>query len=203
MNRPLFIVFEGIDGSGKSTQCDLLFAHSLSLGLPAVKLVEPTGGPWGRKIRVMLREKEMAPAEEQMRLFILDRQDDAEKNILPALEEKRIIVMDRYYFSNAAYQGAAGTAPEEIIGENRKMGFPEPDRVYFVDIPPDCAMRRVTGRGEGEEIFEKESSLQKVRDNFLSIADERFLVVDGTGSVDEIFETIKADFSGLLSHCGG
>ncbi len=198
MKRPLFIVFEGIDGSGKSTQCDLLFNYARSLGLPAVKFVEPTGGPWGRKIRAMLKEKEMAPAEEQMRLFILDRQEDAEKNILPALKENRIILMDRYYYSNAAYQGAAGLTPETIIAENRKMRFPEPDRVYFVDIPPGRAMMRVTDRGEGKEIFEKESFLQKVRDNYLTIADGRFLVVDGTGDVDEIFEMIKEDFTRLL-----
>ncbi len=198
MKRPLFIVFEGIDGSGKSTQCDLLFNYARSLGLPAVKFVEPTGGPWGRKIRAMLKEKEMAPAEEQMRLFILDRQEDAEKNILPALKENRIILMDRYYYSNAAYQGAAGLTPETIIAENRKMRFPEPDRVYFVDIPPGRAMMRVTDRGEGKEIFEKESFLHKVRDNYLTIADGRFLVVDGTGDVDEIFEMIKEDFTRLL-----
>ncbi len=199
MKRPLFIVFEGIDGSGKSTQCDLLFRHAVSLGLPAVKLVEPTDGEWGRKIRAMLREKEMAPAEEQMRLFILDRQEDAEKNIIPALNENRIIIMDRYYFSNAAYQGAAGMASEAIIAENRKMKFPEPDRIYFVDLPPDRAMERVTVRSGGDnEIFEKESFLQKVRDNFFSIADERFLVLDGTISVEEIFEEIKRDFNKLL-----
>ncbi|HOT46425.1 MAG TPA: dTMP kinase [Spirochaetota bacterium] len=200
MKRPLFVVFEGIDGSGKSTQCDLLFGHAVSLGLPAVKLAEPTDGRWGRKIRAMLREKEMAPAEEQMRLFLLDRQEDAEKNIIPALRENRIIIMDRYYFSNAAYQGAAGMAPEQIIAENRKMNFPEPDRVYFVDLPPDRAMERVTVRSGGEqEVFEKESLLQKVRENFLSIADGRFLVLDGTGSIDEIFEVIRNDFNDLVT----
>ncbi len=200
MKRPLFIVFEGIDGSGKSTQCDLLFNHVVSLGLPAVRLAEPTDGPWGRRIRAMLRENEMAPAGEQMKLFILDRREDADKNIIPALEKNRIIVMDRYYYSNAAYQGAAGMAPEEIIAENRKMEFPEPDRVYFVDVPPDRAMQRVTVRGEGREVFEKESFLRVVRDNFLSIADERFLVLDGTGSIHEIFEKIKEDFTKLISH---
>jgi dTMP kinase len=197
--RPLFIVFEGIDGSGKSTQCDLLFKYVVSLGLSAVRLAEPTDGQWGRRIRAMLREKDMAPAEEQMRLFILDRQEDAEKNINPALQQNRIIVMDRYYYSNAAYQGAAGMAPKTIIAENRKMKFPEPDRIYFVDLPPDRAMERVTVRSGGDnEIFEEESFLQKVRDNFLSIADERFIVLDGTGSIDEIFEQIKKDFNKLL-----
>ncbi len=200
MNRPLFIVFEGIDGSGKSTQCDLLFRHAVSMGLPAVKLAEPTDGKWGKKIRAMLRNKEMAPAEEQMRLFILDRQEDAEQNIIPALKQNRIIVMDRYYYSNAAYQGAAGMTPEAIIAENRKMDFPEPDRVYFVDLPPDRAMERITIRSGGEkEVFEQEHFLQRVRDNFLSIADGRFLILDGTGSADEIFEEVKKDFEELLS----
>lgn len=195
---PLFIVFEGIDGSGKSTQCDLLFDHVRSSGLPAVRLAEPTGGEWGRRVREMLSEKEMAPAEEQMRLFLMDRKDDAEKNIAPALDGGKIIIMDRYYFSNAAYQGAAGIDPERIIAENRAMRFPEPDRVYFIDIPPDVAIRRVSGRsGKREEVFEKESFLKKVRDIFLSIADERFLIIDGTKKVEEIGIIIKEDFESL------
>ncbi len=196
--RPLFIVFEGIDGSGKSTQCDLLFDHVRSAGLPAVRLAEPTGGVWGRKVREMLAKKEMAPAEEQMRLFLMDRKDDAEKNIVPSLDGGITIIMDRYYFSNAAYQGAAGIDPGRIIAENRAMHFPEPDRVYFIDIPPDVAIRRVSGRsGRREEVFEKEAFLEKVRDIFLSIADNRFLIIDGTKSIDGIFSSIKDDFASL------
>ena len=196
---PLFIVFEGIDGSGKSTQCDLLFGHAASLGLQAVRLAEPTDGTWGRTIRSMLKTTDMPSAEEQLRLFILDRQDDVKSNILPALNEKKIVIMDRYYYSNAAYQGAAGLAPEHIIAENRNMRFPEPDRVYFVDIPPETAIQRVSGRrNKTKEIFEKESFLRKVREIFLSIADERFLVIDGTKSIEEIFDIIKKDFITLL-----
>ncbi|HOD16552.1 MAG TPA: dTMP kinase [Spirochaetota bacterium] len=196
--RPLFIVFEGIDGSGKSTQCDLLYEHVRSSGISAVRLAEPTGGVWGRKVREMLSKKEMAPAEEQMRLFLMDRKDDAEKNIAPAMESGRTIIMDRYYFSNAAYQGAAGIDPGSIIAENRAMRFPEPDRVYFIDIPPEVAIRRVSGRsGKREEVFEKEAFLKKVRDIFLSIADNRFLVIDGTKSIDGIFSSIKEDFASL------
>src|SRR4030042_5255662 len=158
---PLFIVFEGIDGSGKSTQCDLLFGHAASLGLQAVRLAEPTDGTWGRTIRSMLKTTDMPSAEEQLRLFILDRQDDVKSNILPALNEKKIVIMDRYYYSNAAYQGAAGLAPERIIAENRKMRVPEPDRVYFVDIPPEVAIRRVSGRmSKGTEVFEQGSFLR-------------------------------------------
>ena len=196
---PLFIVFEGIDGSGKSTQCDLLYRYALARGIPAVRLAEPTGGAWGKKIRSMLKEPAMAPAEEQLRLFLLDRQDDAARNILPALEEKKVVIMDRYYHSNAAYQGAAGIRPERIIAENRRMSFPEPDRIYYIDIAVDTALRRVAGRsGQGTEVFEKEHFLRKVRDIFLSFSDERFMVVDGTGGIEEVFTVIRDDFDGLV-----
>ena len=198
--RPLFIVFEGIDGSGKSTQCDLLFGHAAALGLQAVRLAEPTDGAWGRALRSMLKKADMPAAEEQLRLFILDREDDVKRNILPALKEKKIIIMDRYYYSTVAYQGAAGLAPERIIADNRNMRFPEPDRVYFVDIPPETAILRISGRtNKTKEIFEKESFLRKVREIFLSIADERFLVIDGTKTIDEVFDIIKYDFTSLVS----
>ena len=195
----LFIVFEGIDGSGKSTQCGLLHRHALSLGIDAVRLAEPTEGPRGKEIRVMLRAKKMAPPEEQHRLFLLDRIDDAERNILPALGEGKTVIMDRYYHSNAAYQGAAGMAPERVIAENRAAGVPEPDRVYFIDTPPAVAMERIALRGGGEgEIFEKERFLEGVREIFLAIADERFRVIDGRGGVNEIFDGIRRDFDALI-----
>lgn len=195
---PLFIVFEGIDGSGKSTQCELLFKYAVSQGIPAVRLAEPTGGEWGKRIRVMLKEPAMAPAEEQLRLFLLDRQDDAERNIFPALKENRVVIMDRYYYSNAAYQGAAGIPPERIIAENRGMSFPEPDRIYYIDIPADTAILRVAGRsGQGTEVFEKEHFLRRVRDIFLSFSDGRFMAVDGTKGIGEVFDIIKNDFDSL------
>lgn len=197
---PLFIVFEGIDGSGKSTQCDLLFRHVVALGFQAVRLAEPTDGTWGRAIRSMLKDKDMPAVEEQFRLFMLDRDDDVKRNIIPALKEKKIIIMDRYYYSTAAYQGAAGVAPERVIDENRKMGFPGPDRVYFIDIPPETAILRVSGRkNKTKEVFEKESFLRNVREIFLSIADERFLVIDGTKKIEEIFDIIKDDFMSLVT----
>ncbi|MBN2078284.1 MAG: dTMP kinase [Spirochaetes bacterium] len=197
--RPLFIVFEGIDGSGKSTQCDLLHRHALSLGLDALRCAEPTEGPRGREIRAMLRKKEMAPPEEQHRLFLLDRIDDAERRIIPALREGKIVIMDRYYHSNAAYQGAAGMAPERVIAENRAAGVPEPDRVYFIDIPPGIAMKRIALRNTGEgDIFEKERFLEKVREIFLSIADGRFIAIDGRGGVEEIFDEVRRDFDEMI-----
>jgi dTMP kinase len=198
IRRPLFVVFEGIDGSGKSTQCDLLFKYAIGLGLPAVRLAEPTEGEWGRKIRAMLRGKNMAPVEEQLELFLMDRRDDAVKNIIPALNENKIVLMDRYYHSNAAYQGAAGVSPERVIRENRKIPVPEPERVYYIDVQPEIAIGRIAHRNAMKEIFEREVFLNRVREIFLSITDERFLVIDGMMDVEGIFGIIKADFETLI-----
>jgi len=193
--RPCFIVFEGIDGAGKSTQCARLYEHIRSMNIPAVKLVEPTDGPWGRAIRQALRSGRDISREEQLELFIKDRADDYNLNIRPALENGITIVMDRYFYSNAAYQGMEGLAPSEIIEMNLSRGFPLPHRVYFVDLPAHAAMERVRSRnGPDTELFEKESFLDRVRENFLSVADGRFLMLDGMMSEEEIFKLVKDDY---------
>lgn len=194
-----FIVFEGIDGSGKSTQCSLLYEYIRSCGTPVKKLAEPTAGTYGTKIRQMLQGGVAAPVEEQIRLFIEDRKEDYELNIKPCIENRITIVMDRYFYSNAAYQGFAPVSPDEIIQRNTRLGFPEPDRVYFIDTSPAEAMKRITERsGQGNtELFEKKSFLEKVRENFLSIADKRFLKIDGDLDRDTIFNIIKEDYISL------
>lgn len=193
--RPLFIVFEGIDGSGKTTLADMLFDHYRAGGVPAVRLREPTDGEWGRRIREMLKGEEAPRAEEQLRLFLLDREDDVKRNIRPMMAEKRLILMDRYYFSNAAYQGAAGLPPDTIISENRKRGFPEPDRVYLVDIDPEEALRRIGSRngGMGKELFEKKFFLERVREIYLSLAGETFRVLDGSLSPGTLLGILTGD----------
>lgn len=191
-----FIVFEGIDGAGKSTQCSRLYEYICSAGIDAVKLAEPTDGEYGRKIRQSLRSGEPISREEQVELFIKDRSDDYRLNIRPALERGMTIIMDRYFYSNAAYQGMDGLSPREIISMNLEHGFPLPDRVYFIDLPAHTAMERIRSRGGGDtELFEKESFLAMVRNNFLSLADDSFLVADGSMGEDEIFEIIKKDFT--------
>jgi dTMP kinase len=194
--RNKFIVFEGIDGSGKSTQCSMLYNWMLSEKINARHLVEPTSGEYGRKIREMLKKDIPAPVEEQIRLFIEDRQQDFDLNIRPCLEKDITIVMDRYFYSNAAYQGSAELSPAEIIRQNIGRGFPRPDRVYFIDLAPVEAMKRIASRnGSGKpELFEKTDFLEKVRANFLSLKDERFLVIDGSLKPDEIFSIIKDDY---------
>lgn len=195
-----FIVFEGIDGSGKSTQCEMLYRYISSLNIPVKHLAEPTAGEYGQKIRNILRNNTPIPVDEQIKLFIEDRQQDYDVNIKPCLDNSITIVMDRYFYSNAAYQGSELITSAEIIRQNTGRGFPLPDRVYFIDVDPDEAMRRIESRNSSgkTELFEKKSFLENVRKNFLSIADSRFLAVDGTMDRDKIFQIIKEDYHSLV-----
>jgi dTMP kinase len=189
--KPAFIVFEGIDGSGKSTQSQILAERLRQAGLNIVLLREPGDSPAGAKIRAMLRNAPPSPRE-QVSLFIEDRVYDFSANIRPAIENGIHVIMDRYYFSNAAYQGAAGLDPAEIILLNRGMGFPEPDRVYLFDLCPAAALKRVRARGE-TEAFERETFLEKVRNIYLSTADQRFVIIDAERKETEISDLIFND----------
>jgi dTMP kinase len=162
-------------------------------------MAEPSQGEWGLKIRRMLSGEETPPAGEQLRLFLMDREDDARRNISPALETGVSVIMDRYYFSNAAYQGAMGLAPEDIIAENRKRNFPEPSRVYIIDIDPDTALERIALRSSSRrDIFEKREFLHRVREILLSVADERFVVIDGNSPAEEISARILLDMKNII-----
>jgi dTMP kinase len=198
--KGLFILFEGIDGSGKSTQCDMLYSYADTKGIDCVKLYEPTGGEWGIKIRKMLSMGNPPPIDKQINLFIRDRADDVSMNIKPALDTGKTIIMDRYFYSNAAYQGCDKIPPEEIIRKNMELNFPIPDRVYFLDIDPERAIDRIKKRSTPDEmeIFEKLSFQQQVRKNFYSIIDDKFMVINGDDDPEKIFTKIADDFSALL-----
>lgn len=194
-----FIVFEGIDGSGKSTQCSLLYNYIASENIPVKLLAEPTQGEYGQQIRKMLQSETPISVDEQIRLFIEDRQQDFDLNIKPCMEQGKTIVMDRYFYSNAAYQGSSIITPEDIIRKNIDKGFPLPHRVYYIDIDPAEAMRRITARSATgkTELFEKKTFLEGVRKNFLQMADDRFIKIDGSLSQDKIFHKIKNDYLSL------
>ena len=192
LTLPLFIVFEGIDGSGKTTLADRIHAR-YSSHLPAVRLAEPTAGEWGREIRALLKGRVPADTGELLRLFILDREDDVRRNIVPALAGNRMIIMDRYYFSNAAYQGTGEVGPAEIIRMNRDRGFPVPNRVYLVDIDPVEALARVEKRNPEMELFENRRFLGAVRDNYRGLVDDTFLVLDGRLDPAALAGAVSAD----------
>jgi len=115
----LLIAFEGIDGTGKTTQIRLLAEKLTARGHRVVATREPTDGKYGRKIRELFTKRHHVSAQEELDLFIADRKEHVREVIAPALAAGKIVLTDRYYFSTAAYQGAAGQDPEKIIKLNQ------------------------------------------------------------------------------------
>ncbi|MGL4369429.1 MAG: dTMP kinase [Spirochaetota bacterium] len=204
LRKPLFIVFEGIDGSGKSTACSGIERLLREEGEPVIRLAEPTQGSSGREIRERLASPIKPDPDTMLELFISDREDDVTINILPNLAAGNIILMDRYYYSNAAYQGASGLSWKRILRLNDDYSFPRPDRVYFMDIDPERALERIQKRNEENgcrsDSFEKLSFLRDVRDIYHACADDRFKTIDASGTVPEIVKAVRADLAELFSN---
>ncbi|GJL79828.1 MAG: thymidylate kinase [Nitrospinaceae bacterium] len=199
LNRGYLIVFEGIDGTGKSTHCRLLADYLKSSGFPVLRLFEPTQGPWGMKIRKLLTEGrgDVSP-EEELRWFINDRKEDVEKNIRPGLDQKKIIILDRYYYSTAAYQGALGFDPEQILRENEAFA-PKPDLVFlFVASPEQCLERIQKSRSE-KTSFEKLDYLQKVQQIFDSFSDPVIRRIDTEPPPDEVHAKLRTEVDALIA----
>jgi dTMP kinase len=119
--RGLLIVFEGIDGSGKTTHVRLLDQRLRRAGYDVVCLKEPTEGPWGQKLRQLAQHgRQEIPPTTELEWFLQDRREDVEHNIQPALARGQIVVLDRYYFSTIAYQGTLQLDPEEMGKKKKK-----------------------------------------------------------------------------------
>lgn len=176
--RGLFIVLEGIDGSGKSTQVELLARRLRRRGLEVVTLREPTNGKWGQKIRELSRTSGSVTPEEELELFIRDRKENVIRNIRPALKAGKTVILDRYYYSTLAYQGARGLPLEEILRRHRRFAV-VPDLVFILDVPVSTGLRRIKDRPVIYGHFEEKEYLKKVRKIFLSFRDPQCLVVDG------------------------
>ena len=112
------IAFEGIDGTGKTTQIELLAEVLRQRGLRVVATREPTDGQYGRKIRQLYKNRKSVTPEEELNLFLHDRREHVVQVIAPALASGKVVLTDRYYYSTAAYQGAAGHDPQKIIAAN-------------------------------------------------------------------------------------
>ncbi len=162
------IVFEGIDGTGKSTQLQLLAEHLSRKGLAVVTTKEPTDGVYGQQIRALYRNRDKAGKDEELALFLQDRREHVDNVLKPALADNKIILCDRYFLSTIAYQGAAGMDPAVIASQN---GFaPPPDLAFIFQLPPHVSMERITqGRGETLNDFEQKESLQKAEKIFNSL----------------------------------
>ena len=194
----LFIVLEGIDGTGKSTQAGLLADWFRAQGREVVASREPTDGPWGRQIRATAATGRLA-AEEELELFLKDRREHVEQLIAPALAAGKVVILDRYYFSTMAYQGSRGFDPLEIRARNEAFA-PRPDLLVILDLDVDTALGRIGARGDTANEFEKRDALARCREIFLSLKDEPFVHVvatdEGPEMVQKSIRTIAAGYAG-------
>lgn len=187
----MFISLEGVDGSGKSTQARLLVE---ALGPDTVAIREPGGTDAAERIRSLLADPvvELEPLAELL-LFLAARADLTERVIRPALEAGRTVVSDRFSDSSVAYQGAArGLGVGEVIGlcDTATDGL-WPDLTLLLKVDPELGL----GRADGEDRFESEGlelqrAVAEAYEEIAVIASDRVVVIDATGTVDEVHERV-------------
>ncbi len=186
--RGVLLAFEGIDGSGKSTQARLMADWAEARGLEVVRTREPTHGPWGQKIRNARFTARLSP-EDELAAFMADRQEHVTQVLRPALARGALVVIDRYYYSTVAYQGARGFDPKVLLAQNRAFA-PVPDMVVLVDVDPHVSLARIQSRGEGQDLFENLSQLSQVRALFLSLTDAHITLIDGNRAEEVVFTDV-------------
>ena len=185
MKKGIFIVIEGIDGTGKSTQSKRLAEWFRAQGREVVLSREPTDGPWGKKLRESATTGRLSP-DEELEYFLNDRREHVETKIKPALADGKVVILDRYYFSTMAYQGARGFDPALIRQRNEEFA-PKPDLLLILDLSVESAHKRIGSRGDTVNEFEQLETLTRCREIFLSIRDESFArVIDAEPSLDVV-----------------
>ena len=199
MSHPgIFLTFEGIDGSGKSTQARLLAEHLRSVGRDVVLTREPGGSPGAEEIRRLVLEgdPERWSAETEILLFTAARRDHLERTIEPALADGKVVICDRFADSTRMYQGLSRGDLRGMVDElhNLVIGR-EPDLTLLIDMDPDTGLSRAKGRQGSEERFEDFGpELQRqMRAGFLALAKEfsfRFRVVDGNRDMDSVAKDV-------------
>lgn len=182
------IVFEGIDGTGKSTHISHLRKYLEERGLEVVQSFEPTRGQWGRMLRDSAVTGRLS-IEEEVNLFLKDRREHVETLVAPALARGAWVLLDRYYPSMMAYQGARGVDPAVIRAANEEFA-PVPDAVVWLDIPVSVALERIGARGE-RDAFETEAGLTACRSVFASIHEPWMLRVDADAGKEEVAERVR------------
>ena len=180
----MFIVLEGIDGCGKSTQAKLLADWLRSQGKDVLLTAEPTRSAIGIFLREILAGRTAVDQKTLALLFTADRYEHLAKEVEPALKRNIIVVSERYYHSTVCYQAAQGVPWKWLLDINKFTR--KPDYTLLLDVPPKQAVERKIAR----EIFEEESFLEKVRDNYLKL-DGGVIKIDGMQKPDKVFRDIK------------
>lgn len=194
-----FIVLEGLDGAGTTTQLDLLCKLLQEKGRKVLRTFEPTDGEIGALIRRIQRGEVQVTSEALALLYASDRHNHlyGREGILSFIDKGGLVLSDRYFYSSIAYQSSF------VDGAyvRRINDYPHPGILIFIDTPVEECMRRINLRSGRKEIFEKEEILKKVRNNYLDAFKNlpegvRFLKIEGIHSIEETTAMIK-DFLNL------
>lgn len=200
LNTGLFISFEGIDGSGKSTQARMLADALRAKGHDVVLTREPGGSPGAEEIRALVLEgaPDRWSAETEILLFTAARRDHLERTIEPALSEGKIVICDRFADSTRMYQGLSRGDLRNVVDQlHRLMIKREPDLSILIDMDPETGLNRALSRNGHEERFEDfgPELQRKMRAGFLALADEfpgRFRVVDGARDIASVASDVQS-----------
>lgn len=207
MAKSLFIVLDGVDGSGKSEMLKLLHNYLFSKNKKYRILTtrEPTNGIYGSEIRKILRKEKdpLKNAEKLLSLFTKDRAEHLKNTILPFLEhsndtECNIVICDRYYYSTIVFQYAQGLDLKRVLEANKD--FRKPDTTFILDLPAEMALKRI--RHREKEKFEQLEFMKKLRKNFLELKkhlEDNIVIIDASKTKEEVFEGIKKEADNILS----
>ena len=206
MSKGIFIAFEGIDGSGKSTQIQMLANRIQQEGIRCYQTCEPSTGPIGSLTRQILTGRIKTDNRVIAAMFAADRLDhllNEVDGIVSKVEDGICVITDRYYFSSYAYHSVDVPMDWVIKTNEESAKVLRPDVTVFIDIDADTAMERITKNRFHTELFEKKSRLEKVRNNYLKAFDllkeeENVVVVDGTKTPEEISDLIWSLVKGFF-----
>jgi dTMP kinase len=192
VNRGAFIVLEGLDGTGKSTQLARLTKRLAAGGREVVATREPYDCAPGRKLRELARRHVPVAAEGELALFVEQRRIHVRELVAPARARGAIVVSDRYFLSTVAYQGARGLDPAKLLAES-EAEFPLPDLALLLVLPPATGLARVASRGgPAEPAFERADFLARVAANFAALDRSYLERVDAAGSESEVEARLAA-----------
>jgi dTMP kinase len=199
-----FVVFEGGDGAGKSTQISLLADHLRTLGRRVVVTHEPGGSRIGKQVRALLLDGDDLDPRAEALLFAADRADHVASVIAPALREGAVVISDRYIDSSIAYQGAGRGLGTAEVGELSQFAVngTVPDLTVLLDVEPITGRARAAKHGPADRIEREPDKLHaRVRQAFLDLASanpQRYLVLDAEEPAEALAQRIRSEVEAAL-----